>query len=80
MRPVVLGARRRVGGTERRVPFYRSADLILGQEILGPAVLLKSDTTVVLMEGDRALVDPYRNLIIEVGPPGPGRSSRDGTV
>ncbi len=60
-RPVVLAA----GVTE--VPFYDGRRLQPGHALVGPAVIVYEDTTVLLGVRDRARVDGYRNLIIDVG-------------
>jgi N-methylhydantoinase A len=49
------------------VPFYRGEDLAPGNQIAGPAVVVRSDTTVLLQPADRATVDPTLNLRITVG-------------
>ena len=48
------------------VPLYQGQNLITGQRLAGPAVVVQPDTTVFLAAGDDLYVDPYRNLIIEV--------------
>ncbi|WP_166909131.1 hydantoinase/oxoprolinase family protein [Mycobacterium sp. DL440] len=48
-------------------PCYRRDDLDIGATIDGPAVIEERDTSVVLPPGDRATVDAYRNLVIEIG-------------
>jgi N-methylhydantoinase A len=47
-------------------PFYHGGRLKPGNVIGGPAVLVYDDTTVYLPRGDRARVDKYSNLIIDV--------------
>jgi N-methylhydantoinase A len=47
--------------------FYDGESLRPGHEISGPAVILKQDTTILLSPGDRARVDRYLNLLVEVG-------------
>jgi N-methylhydantoinase A len=47
-------------------PFYHGGRLKSGNAIRGPAVIVYDDTTVYLPRGDRARVDEYLNLIIDV--------------
>ncbi|MDM8528015.1 hydantoinase/oxoprolinase family protein [Anaerolineales bacterium HSG24] len=47
-------------------PFYRGADIQPSQQILGPAVVVHSDTTVFIGQGDVLQMDKYRNLLIRV--------------
>ncbi len=51
---------------EIEVPLF-VAPLSAGSEILGPAIVALHDSTVLLSHGDRAAVDRYANLLIEVG-------------
>lgn len=60
-RPVILAS----GETE--TPFYDGVKLKPGNQIPGPAVVLRPDTTILVETGDRALVDAYHNLFITVG-------------
>jgi N-methylhydantoinase A len=48
-------------------PFYRAESLEPGNRIQGPAVVVRSDTTILIGPTDRAEVDEFDNLIIEVG-------------
>jgi N-methylhydantoinase A len=48
------------------VPFYHGQDLLTGQHLVGPAVVVQPDTTIFLTAGDGLYVDSYRNLVIEV--------------
>ncbi|HIC90399.1 MAG TPA: hydantoinase/oxoprolinase family protein [Anaerolineae bacterium] len=59
-RPVILS------DGERRIPFYRGEALRPENIIAGPAVIVRTDTTVLLSEADRAVVDRYGNLIVRV--------------
>jgi N-methylhydantoinase A len=52
---------------EVTVPFFRGEALQPGNRIIGPAVVVRSDTTILLDSQDRATVDAYQNLLIEVG-------------
>ena len=56
-----------LAGGPATVPFYRGEALAPGNHIAGPAVVVRSDTTILLGPADRAVVDPYLNLVIEVG-------------
>jgi N-methylhydantoinase A len=46
------------------VPFYRYEDLLPGNRLPGPAVIVRSDTSIWLDRGDEAGVDEYLNLWI----------------
>lgn len=48
------------------VPFYRAEHLRPGNQIAGPAILVRSDTTLLIGHQDHLLVDPYLNLIVTV--------------
>ena len=49
-------------------PVYDRAALMPGDTVAGPAVIEQLDSTTLLFPGDRATVDPYLNLIVELGP------------
>lgn len=49
------------------IPFYRGELLQHGNQLHGPAIIVRSDTTIVLGHKDRAKLDRYNNLIIHVG-------------
>jgi len=49
------------------IPFFRGEALMPGDHLEGPAIVLRSDTTILLNPGDRAYIDRYCNLLIEVG-------------
>ena len=59
---VVLAANQK-----KEIPFYRGEALKPGNLIPGPAVVVRDDTTILMGETDRATVDAYLNLIIEIG-------------
>ncbi len=68
-RPVVLGER---PGSEasldvREAPVLEHGALRPGHRLAGPAIVVSTDTTLYLGPSDRARVDGYRNLLIEVG-------------
>jgi N-methylhydantoinase A len=48
-------------------PFYRAESLEPGNRIQGPAVVVRSDTTILIGPTDLAEVDEFDNLFIEVG-------------
>jgi N-methylhydantoinase A len=48
-------------------PLYRAEALEPGNRIQGPAVVVRSDTTILIGPVDRAEVDEFDNLRIEVG-------------
>jgi N-methylhydantoinase A len=54
-------------GGEHFTPFYRAEALRPGNRIPGPAVVVRSDTTVLIGVTDMARVDEFGNLLIEVG-------------
>jgi len=60
-RPVVVSQ-----GVEK-VPYFQGALLKPGHRLTGPAIIVQADTTVYLGPTDRALMDRYRNLLIDVG-------------
>jgi N-methylhydantoinase A len=68
-RPVVLP---NSGGINQAsfsdIPFYRYEYLHPGMIIPGPAVVIRSDTTILIGEHDEALVDSYLNLLITIAP------------
>jgi N-methylhydantoinase A len=47
--------------------FYRAESLEPGNRIQGPAVVVRSDTTILIGPSDRVEVDEFDNLLIEVG-------------
>ena len=61
-RPIVIGENRKTD-----VPFYHGETLKHGNMITGPAIILRNDTTILLSQTDKASVDPFNNLIIEIG-------------
>lgn len=58
-----------VGGVQglRTVPFYRAETLLPGNQLFGPALIGRNDTTILLGETDAGQVDGYCNLWIKVG-------------
>jgi N-methylhydantoinase A/oxoprolinase/acetone carboxylase beta subunit len=48
------------------IPFYRGEALLPGNQVRGPAVILRSDTTLLLLSGDMAIVDPFGNVRIKI--------------
>ncbi len=48
-------------------PLYRGEALHAGNRLAGPAIIVRSDTTILLGLSDRADVDPFGNLLVEVG-------------
>jgi N-methylhydantoinase A len=47
-------------------PVYDRAALMPGDAIAGPAVIEQLDATTLLFPGDRASVDPYLNLLVDI--------------
>ncbi len=56
-------------GEVRTIPFYRGESLHPNNQIPGPAVVVRSDTTVLIGRTDHAEVDEYGNILITVGAP-----------
>jgi N-methylhydantoinase A len=50
----------------QRASVYDRAALMPGDTIEGPAVIEQLDSTTLLFPGDRATVDPYLNLIVDI--------------
>jgi len=48
-------------------PFYQAESLHPGNRLQGPAVVVRSDTTILLSPSDQAWMDGLENIIIEVG-------------
>jgi N-methylhydantoinase A len=48
------------------LPFYQGENLLPGQMISGPCIILRTDTTILLGPGDEAYVDSFLNLIINI--------------
>ena len=46
---------------------YHRSTLRPGHHLLGPAIIDQTDSTTVLLPGQRAEVDPYGNILIETG-------------
>ena len=53
-------------GNFQTVPIYERAALVVGDVIEGPTVVEQLDSTTVLAPGERAIVDGYGNLVIEL--------------
>ena len=49
------------------IPFYRGELLQPGNQISGPAIVVRNDTTILFGEDDLVSVDPYFNLILDIG-------------
>ena len=60
--PIVMDENRKMD-----IPFYHGETLKHGNMITGPAVVLRNDTTILISQTDNAHVDPFNNLIIEIG-------------
>jgi N-methylhydantoinase A len=52
---------------EALTPFYQGEALMPGDNLQGPAVIVRKDTTVLLGPSDRAEVDAFCNLLVSVG-------------
>jgi N-methylhydantoinase A len=53
--------------SRRQVRIFDGAALRPGHEATGPALVVYPDTTFLLPSGDRATMDAYRNLIVQIG-------------
>ena len=62
-RPVFLAS-----SPPRLLPLYQGESLRTGNRIPGPALIVRRDTTIFIGETDSALVDPFLNLTITIGP------------
>ena len=60
-RPVVLA------DGPAQLPLYQGHRLQPGHHIDGPAIIVHPDTTIFIGPTDQLTMDPYRNLVIEVG-------------
>ena len=47
-------------------PLYRGESLACGNQIEGPAIIVRSDTTILLSEQDQARIDCFGNLVIKI--------------
>jgi N-methylhydantoinase A len=61
IRPVVGG-----DGKSHPIPFYQGELLQPGNRISGPAVIFRSDTTILIGPTDLVSVDAYQNVLIQV--------------
>lgn len=50
----------------QEVPFYQGDRLQPGHQIPGPAIIIRSDTTILLGTNDQATIDSYLNVLIEI--------------
>jgi N-methylhydantoinase A len=48
------------------IPIYRGEALRPGNQLSGPALVVRSDTTILIGEGDNGNIDPFLNLIINI--------------
>jgi N-methylhydantoinase A len=48
-------------------PFYRGEMLKPGNDLNGPAIVARKDTTILLGPSDRAAVDSFSNLLVTIG-------------
>jgi N-methylhydantoinase A/oxoprolinase/acetone carboxylase beta subunit len=49
-----------------KIPFYRAELLKPGNIITGPAIVIRSDTTILVGFDDSGRIDPFGNLIITI--------------
>ena len=54
-------------GGAQFLSFYRGEALKPGNYIPGPALIVRSDTTILLGPSDQAQVDGYGNLVMDIG-------------
>jgi N-methylhydantoinase A len=52
---------------KQSTPMVQGESLHAGNQLTGPAVIVRSDTTILLSPSDKAEVDAFGNLLIEVG-------------
>jgi N-methylhydantoinase A len=62
-RPVIVGP----DDVWQDVRFYRGEKLSPGNQVSGPAIVVRDDTTIYLGSADSAVVDGYLNLIVKIG-------------
>ena len=51
----------------QRIPLYHYDQLSPGSRIQGPALVVSSDTTILIKRTDMINVDPFQNLLIDIG-------------
>ena len=51
----------------QETPFYRGESLLPGNRVIGPAIVVRSDTTILVGPSDQAEVDVYGDLWIDIG-------------
>ena len=49
-----------------KIPLYRYESLQPGNIVTGPALIIRSDTTILIGRGDEALVDGFLNLLVSI--------------
>ena len=54
-------------GKTKSIPFYDHESLLPGNRLVGPAVIIRPDTTVLIDTDDSLYVDGYLNLCITIG-------------
>jgi N-methylhydantoinase A len=52
---------------QEEIPLYQGELLSPGNELSGPAIVVRKDTTIYLGEQDQVMVDPYHNLVVSIG-------------
>ena len=57
-----------LAGGPQEIPFFRGEKLQHGNQFEGPAIIVRSDTTILIEHCDLVTVDAYKNLIISVAP------------
>ena len=65
------------GAGMARAPVYERAELRIGQEIVGPAVIEERESTTVIGAGDRLYVDPLGCLVVDLAVRRPAASGGD---
>ena len=51
---------------KKETPFYNGEKLHPGNQIIGPAIIIRKDTTILIENDDNANMDKYKNIIITV--------------
>ena len=50
----------------QEIPFYRGESLRPGNQITGPAIVVRQDTTILIPINDRASIDSFKNIILTI--------------
>jgi N-methylhydantoinase A len=65
--PALVGYSRVIFTTNTlEIPVYHGESLVPGNVISGPALIVRDDTTILIENGDRGIVDPFENVEITI--------------